>query len=315
MRLLLLDPASGETIADAEIVGPPTFFTGAGGRCHVLSDESSIYVGTGNGVVAAVASGDLSWKWATTYPSTLAARRSSGWWPPHEAMREFGGDRPVLAGDSLVLAPADGAFIFALDRFTGRQQWRVERRTGERLVGAAPAGVLVAGNRLTCLDVSDGETVHWRTAPLEITGRPAICGERVFLPTRDGVLLVNGRTGKVLTEPADIAARTGSPHTGTDQPDAAKRVRLFSRRLPTANLLATADALFAVTPNGVVKFPDLAAHRQLARRCWRKIRLTSGRASLTSGWTCWAVTSPRPWPKRRTFRARMRIWRQRGRSC
>ena len=74
LHLCLLAPSDGATVAEVEVVGPPTYFTRTGGRCQLVSDESTVFVATGNGVVAALSSGDLTWKWATTYPSTLAAR-------------------------------------------------------------------------------------------------------------------------------------------------------------------------------------------------------------------------------------------------
>jgi outer membrane protein assembly factor BamB len=285
LHVYLLDPASGETIAETQIVGPPTFFTGAGGRCQLLCDESDIYVATGNGVVAAVSSADLSWKWATTYASTLASLRNSGWWPPHEALREFSVDRPLLAGELLVLAPADAASIFALDRSTGRQRWRIERRTDSSLVGAVTAGVILAGNGLRCIDATDGGALRWRSVPLEITGRPAVCGERIFVPTRDGIVEVDGRTGKLLAEPGAGMAGAGSSRAGEAlaQADQGACLRLFSHCLPTANLIATADALFAVAPNCLVKFPDLGASR---RTCAARLAADSGdeRARLAEVW-------------------------------
>lgn len=263
LHLCLLAPSDGATVAEVEVVGPPTYFTRTGGRCQLVSDESTVFVATGNGVVAALSSGDLTWKWATTYPSTLAARRSAGWWPPPQPSREVSIDRPLLTGELLVLAPADAASIFALERATGRQRWRIQRRTDVSLVGATNSGVLLAGNSLTHVDANDGATVLWRTVPLEISGRPAVGEDRIFVPTRDGVVTVDSHTGKILSEPGQGEIRDPNRCANTSPPaGGALSPELFSRRLPAANLVAAADAVFAISPNCLVKFPDIVAARK-----------------------------------------------------
>ncbi|MFH1745618.1 MAG: PQQ-binding-like beta-propeller repeat protein [Planctomycetota bacterium] len=240
LHLCVLAAATGRLEREIPIVGPPTYFTPSGGRCTLTADATGVYVCTGNGVVAAFSRGDLSWRWATTYPSTLAERRSTGWWPPREEPREYNFNRPILSEDLCVLAPVDCPYIFALDRHNGRQCWRIPRDAYGYLIGACPVGIIIGGDVITCLDPRDGHTPRWRSVPLEISGRPVLHAERVYVPTRKGLVVLDTRTGKVRQEP---------PGTNT---------------LMTANLVSTTDTLFAVSPNAVVKYPDLA---QTRRRC------------------------------------------------
>lgn len=259
LHLCLLDPATGRLLRAVPVVGPPTYFTPAGGRCLLATDETSIYVCTGNGVVASFSRRDLSWMWATTYPSTLAQRRSTGWWPPQEQPHEFGVDRPIITGELCVLAPLDCPYIFALERASGRQRWRIERGAYEFLVGAGVDGIVVGGGQIACLDPRDGHTLRWRSVPLEPTGRPTMRGESIFVPTRRGVVALDGETGKVVLDERG------------------------PRPLPIANLVSTPTALFAVSPNAVVKYPDIDATR---RRCSTLLAADSGdaRARLAQAW-------------------------------
>ena len=41
---------------------------------------------------------------------------------------ESGVDRPVIVGELLIVAPMDCTEIMALDRFSGREVWRMPRR-------------------------------------------------------------------------------------------------------------------------------------------------------------------------------------------
>jgi outer membrane protein assembly factor BamB len=243
LHLALLDPATGELVREVSVVGPPTYFSYTGGRCLLATDETSVCVCTGNGVIAALSRDDLSWRWATTYPSTLAERRAAGWWPPQQEPREWGVERPVTTDELLVLAPVDCPYIFALDRFSGHERWRIDRGTSDFLVGAVGAGVLIGRDAITCVDSADGRTPRWRSLPLPVIGRPTVRDERLYLPTRDGVVVLDARSGKVLAEASGLERAT---------------------RPMAANLIATPDALLAVSPNAVVKYADLAATR---RRC------------------------------------------------
>ena len=278
LYLCVIDPADGRLIREVPIVGPPTYFTSTGGRCLLATDETTVYVCTGNGVIAALGRADLQWKWATVYPSTLSEHLNGMWWEPERSPRESGIDRPIVVDDLLVVAPVDSSEIIAIDRFSGRERWRVPRGEYAFLVGgltvfdedgggvsggagASPTdggapprnaarvetGLVVGGHSIACLDLADGRSLRWRSVPLETTGRPTLGGGRVFVPTREGIVVLDGRTGKVLVD--QLAWRAGARRSG---------------EVVVANLLATEEALFSITPDQITKYPDPRAAR---RRC------------------------------------------------
>lgn len=280
LRLASIDPATGRLLREVGLIGPPTKFDSSGGRSLVVSDGETVYVSTGNGVVAAVSAADFSWRWATVYPSTtLAEHLGRLWWQPREAPVESGVDRPLIADDLLIVAPVDSSDIIALDRFNGRERWRIPRGEHAYLVGATDAGVIVGSSSLCCLDIDDplGRPPLWRTVPLDVTGRPALRSGRVFIPTRRGVVVVDERTGKVVAGQAEARAARVSEAT----PAAAARPAVV--RLGATNLLAASDGLFAVAPDRVIKFPDLDALRERAARLQDR-DATDGRAELALAW-------------------------------
>lgn len=242
VRLAVLEPVTGRLLHEIPVVGPPTYFNNRGGRCLLAADETTLYVCTGNGVIAAMDRTDLSWLWATAYPSTLSQHLGQQWWMPFEQPRESGIDRPIVAGDLLILAPVDSPDIHAVERFSGREVWRIPRRTYGFLIGATADGVILGGGALLCVDPDDpaGKPPRWRTVPLDIVGRPAMRDSRVYVPTRDGVVVVDARNGKL---------RDATPA----ESNAAQA------RQGAANLLVTDEALYRISPSRVVQHPDPAA--------------------------------------------------------
>lgn len=280
LALVVLDPVDGKLLREVPLVGPPTHFTGTGGRCLIVSDATTLYICTGNGVIAALAREDLSWKWATVYPSTLSEHLGQLWWQPTETTAEPNVDQPVIADDLLIVAPVDSTEMFALDRFDGRERWRMSRREWPYLIGALRSGgeynsgsavertsgtqLVVGGRCVACLDLNDpaGREPRWKSVPLQITGRATIREGRIFVPTRAGIVVLDGRSGKVLADQIvaiDLrAGRTDRLKTVPTADEAAgasdDRVVALDR---TANLLVSNDTLFSVSPSRVVKYPDL----------------------------------------------------------
>ncbi|MGE0481983.1 MAG: PQQ-binding-like beta-propeller repeat protein [Phycisphaerae bacterium] len=263
LRLVALDPPTGQVLRTTTLVGPPTHFPVEGGRCQLIADETTVYVCTGNGVVAAVSQDEFRWKWAAVYPSTLGVHLGMVWWRPQMvAAAESPVDRPLLSADLLVLAPVDSSEIFALDRFTGQERWRVPRAEHAALLGLTATGLVLGGSRLSCVDLSDGRTLRWRSVPLELSGRPTLRGERIFAPTRGGLLVCDARTGRVVRDGC-----VGRP----------------PGRWTTANLVIGSDALFAVAPGGVTRYPDPDA-TEAACDALRAADEQDIRAALAGAW-------------------------------
>jgi outer membrane protein assembly factor BamB/tetratricopeptide (TPR) repeat protein len=279
LRLVVLDPSSGRLLREVPIVGPPTRFTPAGGRCLLTADETSVYVCTGNGVVGALRRDDYQWKWATVYPSTLSEHLGRFFWQPETPRSEPPSAAPILTDELLIVAPVDTDEIIALDRFDGREVWRVPRGQHHVLAGAVAAGLVVANGGLTCLDLADGRTVRWESVPLAICGRPALREEQIFVPTFDGIIEIDGRSGRIARDPffATYATEVGRNRTagaeagsygaigeepsswaGSVSPVAARRQ---AGAALAANLIVAPEALFSVSPNRVAKFPDVPRAR------------------------------------------------------
>ncbi|RMF81155.1 MAG: hypothetical protein D6744_07470, partial [Planctomycetota bacterium] len=248
-----VDAGAGTLVRERKVVGPPTHFTRSGGRCLLAADETTLYLGTGNGVIAALRREGLDWRWATVYPSTVAEYLGRLWWKPPVRPRESGVDRPILADDLIVWGPMDSLSIFALDRFSGRQRWRISRRDYAYIVGAVAGGLIVGGNGLTCLDLQDpaGSSPRWRSAALDIVGRPVVRDGLVFVPARDGLVVLDGVTGKVVRDEWSPAAASDSADSDMGFPE------------PTA-LVVDDDAVYAVSPLRVRKYP---APNSTRRRC------------------------------------------------
>lgn len=256
LRLAILDPASGALRREVQVVGPPTHFTREGGRVLLAADDATLFISTGNGVVAALHRGDYSWQWATVYPSTLVEHLGQQWWQPQAEPVESGVDRPIIADDLLLVAPVDSTDIFAIDRFDGRERWRLPRRDVLDVVGLAGDGLVLSGQGLSCVDLHDpiGKPLHWKSVPLEIVGRATISGDRVFVPTREGVVALDARTGKVVDAPRFVSSEVRAAASASE-----------SGAVLGANLVAGAGALFAVTPSKVVKLPDPGQTAALVR--------------------------------------------------
>ncbi|MFO0840277.1 MAG: PQQ-binding-like beta-propeller repeat protein [Phycisphaerae bacterium] len=243
-----IDPRSGALLREVSIVGAPTHFTPQGGRCQLACDETSVFVATGNGVIAAVARDDLRWKWATVYPSTLAEHIGRLWWQPDIPPLESGVDGLVICDDLLIAAPMDTQDVIALDRFSGRERWRRPRGVNYYMVGAVGRGLIVGGETLVCVNLSDGETVLWRSVPLDVIGGPVLRDQTIYVPTGVGIVALDAVTGKV-TRDAAIA----EPAPG-DSP-------LSNSASEAESLVVTGDAIFGVTPRRVTKYPDVSATR------------------------------------------------------
>ncbi len=274
LNLALIDPADGRLLREVPLIGPPTYFPAGGGRCFLLADATALYVCTGNGVVAALTPRELHWKWATVYPSTAVAAQVRFWWQPRQGPEPIHADPPILAGDLLIVAPGDARELLGIDRFSGEQRWHIPRDRYPFLLGATADGLMIGGDEVICLDLHSPNLRHprWRSVPLAITGRGVVRGGRLFIPTATGIVVIDGNTGKVIAdqEPALAGGDDAAPAWAARRPP---RV---------ANLALAGDALLAVTPRQVVKYPDPLATR--ARLAGATQPTGDARAALVLAW-------------------------------
>ncbi|MCA9242821.1 MAG: PQQ-binding-like beta-propeller repeat protein, partial [Phycisphaerales bacterium] len=257
IALVALSAETGAVVRQMSLVGPPTRLPDMGGYCLMTADQSHLYVATGNGVVAAVGRDDLDWRWATTYESALSDQLTVRWAPTPIA-DDGPVDRPVLAGDMLVVAPVDSrrrspeigetSEVLFIDRFEGRLRWRIPRQDIAFLVGGATAGLIVGGPTIRCLSLSDPSgPPAWETPPLRISGRPALSGDRVYVPTREGLVVVDATNGRIFADQR-YAQTSGEARLDEALPEGLDRA--------AANVIATPQGLYVVSPDRVIKYAD-----------------------------------------------------------
>lgn len=282
LRLAVLDPQSGRLIQDVSVVGPPLVYSSEGGRCLLAMDAANVYVSTGNGVIAALSQRDLSWQWACTYSSSLTQQLAQNWWQPQPRPIESGVDRPIVADNLLVVAPLDTTEIFGIDRFSGRERWRFPRREYVGLVGVIDQGLVVIGNGLACLDLSDpeGRPPRWRTVGLDVVGHPAISGQRIFVPTRNGVATIDGKTGKLIADEGFLpirdrmSAESESTMNAADPPPQSNLA---------GNLLVAGGGLYSASATRIVRYPDLDQTRAIVD-ARIKVDAADVRAAIALAW-------------------------------
>jgi outer membrane protein assembly factor BamB len=108
------------------------------------------------------------------------------------------GSSPILAGDTLLMNcdQDTGSFLLALDKNTGRRQWRAERPHAQRgystpVLYRTPEGaqqVIVAGSyRLSGYDLKTGKEIWYvRRLPWQIKPTPVIAGDVIYFSTWAG---------------------------------------------------------------------------------------------------------------------------------
>ncbi|MHC4339586.1 MAG: outer membrane protein assembly factor BamB family protein, partial [Planctomycetota bacterium] len=183
----------------------------------VAEVDGILYYGTNLGVFAAVDALLGTPLWATTYPVTNipatfiwyeAPRR----WPQHD------NGPPVVAGDQVIVAPADSHFLFALDRFSGRVLWRKrsvgsggDRITPQLIQGADNERVYVSGaGGVAALWLRNGTGTRlagaeaWRVPyPRDGdagVGRGFLSEDGLWVPTYQGIYRFDAVNGKVTAD-------------------------------------------------------------------------------------------------------------------
>lgn len=261
IHLCFLDPRDGALLREIGIAGPPTKLPPEAGRCQLATDGASVYVSTGNGIVASISAATYEWRWAAEYPTMLAnerARRAIPWRYDLALPMTPGASRPIVAGDLLIVSPADSEQVIALDRYTGRQRWTAPRGDVMTVVGVVEDGLILAGGRVVRVSLADGVTVQWRTISLELTGRPEIAGSRIYVPVRTGLIVLDAQTGKIVGEHA-------------------------SGRVSVGSLAVTREAVYRVSANELVKHPDVRAVEERCRAI-AESNPRDARPKLASAW-------------------------------
>lgn len=163
--------------------------------CPVTRMDDLLLCPTAAGAVVAVDPLTQAPRWAYRYPVELRLRSDAERGPSSVTARDawWDGWRDVQicrSGGVVVFVSPETNRLHALDRTTGKLLWSVARGQGLLLVGIQAHAVIVAEpTALRAHRLNTGELL-WRTPVGELSGRPVIAGETLFVPTETHGLLV-----------------------------------------------------------------------------------------------------------------------------
>src|SRR5262245_28715346 len=211
--------------------------------------DGMVYASTGLGTFAALdlRTGEVAWM--SSY-DPLLVRRVELWYATPIRFAAFGPSPPIVHGDVVLAAPADGAHLLCFERADGRLRWRQASEADPRgqsefldyLVGVASDGTrevaVTTGRGVRALDMKTGK-VAWEGRledPGDVPrGRAALTATAVLVSTQRGLARFSvGGEGRYLglepwPEPADpgnvfpfpevlVVAGRGRTESGTTGP-------------------------------------------------------------------------------------------------
>ncbi len=213
--------------------------------------EGTIYIPTGAGVLVALNADDFSLRWLTRYErATLAAgpaaaTRMRAVWTGGVLIASAQPDEwltspPLVTAGLVIVAAPDSEYLVAYDRKDGRETWAYPRGRLRYLVGSDGQRVIAAGKHVIAIDLTNGSAA-WMFDRQSPSGRPALCGDAVLVPSEDGLIRLNAENGKEIGDP-------------------------MPSRFPLGNLLSADGSLYSVTATDVTKFPDVDQSRRMAHQ-------------------------------------------------
>ncbi|MCH7923892.1 MAG: PQQ-binding-like beta-propeller repeat protein [Planctomycetes bacterium] len=191
----------------------------------------TVYVPSGHGILFAVDAKTHTMRWATRY----AAHPE---WEADEA-NWYGGQwratAPVVASGLVLLCAADFPELLAFSADTGRLRWMAPVLGGSYPIAADRHRVWFGGSIVSSLSLEDGRELWSKRLNASPVGRAVRSGDRLFVPTSEGLVTLDALTGETLSLD-----------------------RLPRSQTPLGNLVCGAEALFSVGSFGVRLYPDLA---------------------------------------------------------
>ena len=211
--LLGYDAATGRTlwrthVATGSWVNPGIRITQGPDGAPPAMDDGLAYYCSDQGTVAAVDLGNGSLRWLTQYAQqspfecelrTIGGARASITAPPN---------RPILAGRTLFVLPADSKHLIALDTATGAVKWRRSRSlngaVGLFLLAADSERVYVSGSAVICFDARTGALL-WRSVLLDSfpVGRGVVARDNVMVPVEGSIAMIDIPATGRLAEPVN----------------------------------------------------------------------------------------------------------------
>jgi outer membrane protein assembly factor BamB len=184
--------------------------------------DGIVYVPSAHGALFAIDARDNTPRWAVQYADTVD---ESGEWAPSP---------PVVSNGTVVLAPPERDELMAFSVDNGHMRWATHVPGGYYIIGVDRGRAWVAGRGIYCISLADGR-IQWSTElESSATGRAALSGERIYVPTYEGLTALRANDGRI-----------------------AERQVLSDAQRPLGNLLCLDGALYSLDPSSVRKYPDL----------------------------------------------------------
>jgi outer membrane protein assembly factor BamB len=316
-----LDADSGAVVWRTRLAYGPACPTPRTAPMNVTVEGATAYLCPGNGSVTCLDGCDGDVLWTTLYEpplassATYAANEANGrvewtgdddeseWqWAPgvNTAASEINVEvvwdesLALVAGETVVALPEDSSEILAFNRRTGAPLW-ARRKPDDvtYVVGRQGARLIVAGTQtVACVDLTDGRE-QWRTSIGGSTGRGALCGPEVLIPSGRTILRLRVKDG---TKAGQMQAQTldgwpmGNLYANGDRllvagpeqlyaliPSRPVFARLAERlaREPSAQTYAERGRLYA----GIERYAEAVAD---LREAWKRSRGTAGEEAIRS---------------------------------
>jgi hypothetical protein len=184
--------------------GQPTVAGDGAGAPRLTLGDDVLFVATDLGAIVAVDAEGGRPRWVARYPRTPIELGALGV-PAIKSPRP-----PILAGDRVVVAPADSPDLLAFEAASGRLVWRTERAASNAaLVGIARGVAVMAGHRVEGIDIATGRRRYaWpdsERAGVRGAGAPLMVGDELFWPTRDRLFVLDGATGAQSRQSFDLS--------------------------------------------------------------------------------------------------------------
>ncbi len=195
-NIACLDRRTGATIYNRRVC---TSLAAGPGEANVIThqlltlSDGKIHYCTNLGALCALNAADGHVDWIRTYASNRLTER------PERSARAQDLNPCLVQQGIVVAAPHDSRHIFAQNAFTGEPLWEQELRGRiDHLVAAVGGRLILAGDRLWCLDLFTGD-VLWHIGSGDPAtfgyGRPIVAGEYVYWPKPEEILQVEFQTG------------------------------------------------------------------------------------------------------------------------
>ena len=259
--LVAVSPGDGRLLAKVFLEShsrPRYIGLGALGAVPAAGAGTIIYC-TNLGTVAAVDAQSLEVVWLWRYPSAPPDLRD------HRIDRDhrWAVNPPAIVGGTTVLvAPQDSAWLYALSRRDGSLLWRQPARGARYFLAPGGTGkVFMVGSRIAAIDCTTGKLL-WTSADMgeEPSGRPAAAPGGILVPGRSAIRRFADDDGRLLGSTAlQEPAESG-----------------------TMNICIAGRRLIAGTPAGVKVFAPAAEGENLGGQDWRAI-FDGGELLLSKG--------------------------------